>query len=42
MLQLVERNLKVGMMFYDLYKAFDIVNIEILLEKLAVIGEDLH
>jgi hypothetical protein len=27
--QLVERKLKVGMMFYDLSKAFDTVNIEI-------------
>jgi hypothetical protein len=30
--QLVERKLKIGMMFYNLFKAFDTVNIEILLE----------
>jgi hypothetical protein len=36
--QLVERKWKVGMMFYDFSKAFDTVNIEILLEKFATIG----
>jgi hypothetical protein len=33
--QLVERRWKVGMMFYDLSKAVDTVNIEILLEKMC-------
>jgi hypothetical protein len=43
--QLVERKWQVGMMFYDLSIAFDTVNIEKLLEKLAaigILGDDLH
>jgi hypothetical protein len=43
--QLVEQILKIGMMFYELSKAFDTVNIKILLEKLAaigILGDDLH
>jgi hypothetical protein len=43
--QLIELKLKVGMKFYDLSQAFDSVNIEILLEKLAaikILGNDLN